>query len=98
MKTSNSILAAALFATAAITPAHAAQSIEGWSCENNSWKIEMEEAVSGTPTISINSTALTGSITKSDSDTVLSISVSSCPDALTALSVAIGSDTYSWSF
>ena len=98
MNTLKKLTAVTLLAAAAAMPAHAAQSIEGWSCENNSWEIEMNEAVSGSPTISINSTALTGSITKSASDTVLTTSVSACPNTMTALSVTIGSDTYSWSF
>ena len=98
MNTLNKLTAATLFIATAALPAQAAQSIEGWSCENNTWKIEMNEAVSGSPSISINSSALTGSITKSSGDTVLTTSVSTCPDAVTALSVTIGSDTYSWSF
>jgi hypothetical protein len=98
MNTVSKLTAATLLSVAAATSAHAAQSIEGWACENNTWEIEMNEAVSGSPSISVNSTALTGAITKSSGDTVLTTSVSSCPNTMTALSVTIGSDTYSWSF
>ena len=63
-----------------LSAAQAAQSIVGYSCEGTTIDIEMEENVSGTPSVSVNGNVISGGTTTTTNADINITGSYSCPE------------------
>ena len=81
-----------------LSAAQAAQSIVGYSCEGTTIDIEMEENVSGTPSVSVDGTVISGgttTTTNADINITGITSSYSCP-AISNVRVTLGDNIHTF--